>query len=75
MHPYREPAASRPRSDEGGAPSEEWAIAGLLALLGGVRVAIAVVRGEEAAIDVTVAGVLGLVGLVLLVRLVFSTRS
>lgn len=68
VHPYREPAAPPSRADER-APAEEWAIAGLLAVLGGARVAIAIAGGEDFGVDATVAGILGLLGLVLLARI------
>ena len=68
MHPYREPP--RPTGDAiERAPAEEWALALLLAVLGGARVVIAAARGEDFEVDVTVAGILGAIGLVMLARL------
>jgi len=57
-----------------GSPAEEWIVAVFLAVLGAARVAIALVNGEELAVDVTLAGILGVIGLVLLGQLVGRRR-
>lgn len=72
VHPYREPGATPPIEAAGKTPGEEWIIAVLLALLGGARVAIAIARGEDFAVDVTIAGILGAIGLVLLAKLALA---
>ena len=69
VHPYRDPASGRCHGEDGRAPFEEWAVAGLLAVVGGARVVIAIARGESAAADVTVAGILALIGVLLFGRL------
>ncbi len=68
MHPYRTApqAADEPT---GASPAEEWVLAFVLTALGAARVAIAVVGGEELAADVTLAAILGVIGIVLLGQL------
>ena len=73
VHPCRQPATPS-TSGDAGTPTEEWVIACLLAVLGGARVAIALVRGEDFEVDVTIAGILGAIGLVMLARLAFARR-
>jgi len=71
VDPYRRnPATVAP---EAALPSEEWMLAALLAVLGGARVVIAIVQSERCLVDVTLAGLVGVIGLVLLGQLVVRT--
>lgn len=71
MHPYR--TAPEPEARTETAPPEEWVLGALLAVVGGVRVVVALAGGEELAADVTIAAILALLGLGVLARLL--TRS
>ncbi|CAN5915654.1 hypothetical protein BH11MYX3_BH11MYX3_08830 [soil metagenome] len=66
VHPYRkEPGIA----GEAAAPGEEWLLAVVLVLLGAVRVVIAVVSGETFEADVTIAAIVGAIGMILLAQL------
>ncbi len=67
MHPYRSPPT--PGDDGAATPNEEWVLAVVLLVIGAVRVAIALVSGEDFATDVTLAAILGAIGLILLAQL------
>lgn len=70
MHPYRTAPASDARDEA--APSEEWILGGLLAVVGGARVVVALATGEELAADVTIAAIALFLGVVLLARLALA---
>ncbi len=55
-------------------PGEEWVLAIVLVVLGAVRIAIALATHEEFAADVTIAGLLGAIGCVLLAQLARRRR-
>jgi hypothetical protein len=67
MPPYRSPISQPAEPTE--APGEEWVLALLLVALGAVRVGVALARGEEIAVEVTAAALLGAIGASMLARL------
>ena len=68
MHPYRSEPSEAPQAPAS-VPGEEWALAAVLALIGAVRVALALARGEDFEAEVTIAAILGAIGCVLLAQL------
>jgi hypothetical protein len=74
MHPYRE-APAEPAQADRGAPSEDWALGGLLSAVGGGRVAVALAGGEAFTVDATAAGVLATLGVIVLARLAWTARK
>lgn len=74
MQPYRT-AAPPPDQTSVGAPAEEWVVAAVLGIVGVARVTVALVGGEELGVDVTVAGLVAAIGIVLLAQLCVDTRS
>jgi hypothetical protein len=65
-HPYRSESGT---AGEPSAPGEEWILAVVLVLLGAVRVVIAVASGETFEADVTIAAIVGAIGMILLAQL------
>ena len=70
MHPYR--TAPVPEARDEAAPAEEWILGGLLAVIAGARVVVAFATREELGADVTIAGILCVLGVVLLARLALT---
>ncbi len=65
-HAYRsEPGTA----GETSAPGEEWILAVVLVVLGAVRVVVAIISGEDFAADVTLAAIVGAIGMILLAQL------
>jgi len=69
VHPYRDPVSPPLGAEEERAPAEDWALGGLLAAVGGARVAVALATGEAVAVDVTAAGLVGALGVAVIARL------
>ena len=70
MHPYRSAPAGQAHEDA--APAEEWILGGLLVVIAGARVIVALAAGEDVGADVTLATILAALGVGLLVRLAIS---
>jgi len=75
MSPYRSaPAADDTSADPALAvPHEEWLTAGMLALVGALRVLVALGSGETFGTEVTIAALVGCSGVVLLGQLARRT--
>jgi hypothetical protein len=75
VHPYRTAPPAEPAEPRERPPAEEWALAGGLALIGGVRVIAALVQSEPFATEATIALLMFVVGAVYLVRLLRTAPS
>lgn len=72
VHPYRQPPDAEARER---IPIEDWALAGGLLVIGGVRVIVAIAQGEAFATEATLASIMVIAGLMYAIRLATSASA